>query len=156
VSIITAASGQSVCRGYEYYSSGRVILFSEIEPGKFKGSVSGSAASPYSVMIDAAHPRKSACDCPHANGRIICKHMVALFFAAYPEEAERYHAEVTAYEEEQEKYWQEMEQKIDRYVCGLKKEELRALVFRLIGDMTEWQYERFVRDYIDWDDDDDW
>ena len=149
MSIITLASQQSIWRGYDYYRSGKVRLFSEVEAGRFEGIISGSAATPYRVTIDTAHPRKSNCTCPHAKGRIVCKHMVALYFAAHPEEAERYYMEVVVPEEEAEALQEELEEKIDKYIYSLKKEELQELVFRLIADMTEWQFDDFVRDFIE-------
>lgn len=37
------------------------------------------------------HPRKSICNCPHADGRrVICKHMIALLFTASPEAANKH------------------------------------------------------------------
>lgn len=37
------------------------------------------------------HPRKSKCNCPHADGRrVICKHMIALLFTASPEAANKH------------------------------------------------------------------
>ncbi|NMB97839.1 MAG: hypothetical protein GYA02_14710 [Clostridiaceae bacterium] len=39
-------------------------------------------------MINIVHPRKSKCNCPHADGRrVICKHMIALYFTVFPKEA---------------------------------------------------------------------
>ena len=75
--------------------------------------------------------------------------MVALYFAAHPEEAERYYMEVVVPEEEAEALQEELEEKIDKYIYSLKKEELQELVFRLIADMTEWQFDDFVRDFIE-------
>ena len=77
MSLISLASGKSLWRGYEYYEGKRVHF--HIQNGEFEytGKVSGSGRS-YDVHIDIKHPRKSTCNCPHADGkRIICKHMVA-------------------------------------------------------------------------------
>ena len=35
------------------------------------------------------HPRKSKCNCPFAEGRrVVCKHMIALYFTIEPQAAE--------------------------------------------------------------------
>lgn len=71
---------------------------------EYTGKVSGNGRS-YDVHIDLNHPRKLTCNCPYADGkRIICKHIVALYFSIFPKEAEAYIAEVEAYESEQEEY----------------------------------------------------
>ena len=74
MSLISLASGKSLWRGYEYYEDKHVHF--HIQNGEFEytGKVSGNGRS-YDVHIDLKHPRKSTCNCPHADGkRIICKH----------------------------------------------------------------------------------
>lgn len=57
----------------------------------------------YNIHLDLNHPRKSTCNCPHAEGRrIICKHMVASYFAIFPEKAKEYIEEIKRYEKEKE------------------------------------------------------
>ncbi len=87
MSILTVASGQSVYRGYEYYTQNKVLVHTQINDNEFEGFVEGSEEKPYKVRINIAKPKTSACDCPFANGKRVCKHMVAVFFAAFPEEA---------------------------------------------------------------------
>ena len=92
MSFIHLASMESAWRGYEYYKSGKVKNCEKITPDQYEGMVSGSRKKPYQVTIDLKHPRSSECNCPHANGRrVVCKHMVALYFTAFPKEAEAYH-----------------------------------------------------------------
>ena len=76
--------------------------------------------------------------------------MVALFFAAFPEEAKKYKAELDAYYEEEEKRQEEPEDKIVKYVCCLKKEQLRQAVLELLYVGQEWQFDRFVREHIEY------
>ncbi len=79
--LLDLASGASVWRGYEYYKDGSVLLKKKITDHEYSGSLRGSGNKHYDVFIDIEHPRKSHCNCPHANGkRIICKHQVALYF----------------------------------------------------------------------------
>ena len=87
------ASGASLWRGYDYYTAHKVLSWEPTEPGgypqQFDGVVSGNGDKPYEVHIDIAHPKKSTCTCPFAEGRhVICKHMVALYFTIYPAEAD--------------------------------------------------------------------
>lgn len=123
MSLLTLASGQSVWRGYEYVQSKNVLTFRKISDTEIKGTIRGSGNTHYEVFIDTVHPRKSKCNCPHADGkRIICKHMIALYFTAYPKEAEKYYTEVISYEIEEEKRQEELENKIISYVGRLKKD----------------------------------
>lgn len=53
--------------------------------------------------MDLDHVRRSSCTCPHAAGRrVICKHMLAVFFTAFPEEAKSYYENVQKAEEDRE------------------------------------------------------
>ena len=102
--VLECASVLSVWHGYEYFKKNRVRGIKQLDENVFSATVQGSASTPYSVELHMDHPRKSTCDCPHANGRrVVCKHIVAVYFTILPEEAEEYYAEVLAYEEEEEK-----------------------------------------------------
>ncbi len=148
--ILSLASGNSLWRGYEYFKSGKVIRTEYVSDTEFKGKVSGGNNKIYEVTINTEHPRKSECNCPHAKGkRIVCKHQVALFFAVFPYEAEKYYREVVEYEEQEEKRQAELENKVIDYVCKLKKDELQQTLLELLFDGPEWQYERFIRQYIE-------
>ena len=88
MSIRTLASGASAWRGYEYYTEKKVLCLSQTGEDEYTGQVAGSGPVPYQVKINIAHLRQSKCNCPHADGRrVICKHMVALLFAAFPDES---------------------------------------------------------------------
>ena len=79
MSIITSASGKSVYRGYEYFVADKVLSYNKINDFEYEGAVEGSAQVPYMVHINLSKVRSSTCDCPFANGRKTCKHMVAVF-----------------------------------------------------------------------------
>lgn len=149
--LLNLASGISVWRGYEYYQiPKKVTAIQKCSETEFKGTVSGSNGEQYEVFIDIAHPRKSHCSCPHANGRrIICKHMVALYFTVFPEEAKTYYQQVLDDEEESEREQEELEEAVVKYVSRMKKDELRQALLELLFDGPEWQYERFVREHVD-------
>lgn len=67
--------------------------------------------------------------------------MVALYFSAYPNEAKKYYDEVIAYELEEEKRQEELEDKIIRYdkhqlICS-NKENAYHLAQRILGTFVE-------------------
>lgn len=102
MSILTSASSSSVSRGYDYYKNNKVNNINQLNDYEFEGYVEGSLKDPYYVKIDIEHPRKSYCDCPHANGNITCKHMTALYFELFPEEVEDYESWLNSdYDEEE-------------------------------------------------------
>lgn len=146
MSILIAASGQSVSRGYEYFKANKVLHLEQLEETFLYGEISGSNGEIYHATVDIAHSRKSQCDCPHAaERRIICKHMVAMYFAALPGEAEQYIRELEAYYEEEEQRQEELEERLIKYVHSLKKSELQDKLLELLYDGPDWLLDRFVR-----------
>lgn len=84
----------------------------QVGEGVIKAVVSGNGGSTCETLIDIAHPRKAQCNCLHAAGkRIVCKHMVVVYFTAFPAEAKKYITELENYWEEEEQRHQE--RKID-------------------------------------------
>ena len=145
--LLECASGVSVWRGYDYYKENKVVSLEEIETNIFTAKVSGNSSEPYSVELHIDHPRKSKCNCPHADGkRIICKHLVAAYFTVLPEEADKFYAEALAYQEEEEKRQDELSDKVCHYVWHMKKSELQEALLQLLFDGPEWQFDRFVRE----------
>lgn len=133
MSIMSSASGASLWRGYEYYTGKKVTSFTKLSDDEYEGEVSGSRKEPYHTKINVAHIRQSKCNCPHADGkRIICKHMVAVFFTAFPREASNYIKEVEEYKREKDRRQDEHYKKIEGYVRSLSKEELRQKLINYI------------------------
>ena len=86
---------------------------------------------------------------PHAAGkRIVCKHQVALFFTAFPDEAEQYYREVIEAEEEAERERERQETAVIERVRKMKKSELQDALLELLFDGPEWQYERFAHEHL--------
>ncbi len=138
MSIRTIASGASAWRGYEYYTEKKVLSFSQTGDDEYTGEVAGAASAPYQVKINTAHVRQSKCNCPHANGRrVICKHMVALFFAAFPDEAENYMEEVEEYEREEEQRMEDHYAALRSYVQSLSKKELQDQLFEALAELSD-------------------
>ena len=149
MSILTVASGQSVYRGYEYSRSKKVLHMEQCGEGVIQAVVSGNGGNTYDVVVDEVHPRKSQCTCPHAAGkRIVCKHMVAVYFAAHPMEAKKYIEDLEAYCEEEERRQEEQEDRLIKYVRGMKKNELQEALLQLLFDGPEWQYDRFIEENL--------
>ena len=149
MSLLTTASGKSVYRGYEYFLENKVLSCNQIDDFEYEGTVKGTAQNPYSVHLKLKKPKTSTCDCPFANGRKICKHMVAVFFTAFPDEARKYKAELDAYYEEQEKYEEELDDMLQNYIKKLSKAELQEALLQVLYDGPEWQFDKFVREYIE-------
>ncbi len=148
--LIDCASGNSLWRGYDCFKEKKVLSFNKTSDGIFVGTVKGSKGETYDVSIDIDHPRRSECNCPHAYGkRIVCKHQVAVYFAAFPEEAERLYKEAMEYEAEEEKRQEKIESRLEDYIHKKKKAELEALLLEVLYDGPEWQYDRFIRDHLD-------
>ena len=150
MSLLTTASGKSVYRGYEYYVENKVLSCNRIDDFEYEGIVKGTMQEPYKVYINLNKIRSSTCDCPFANGRKICKHMVAVFFASFPDEARKYKAELDAYYEEEEKQEAELDDMIQKYIKKLSKTELQEALLQVLYDGPEWQFDRFIREYIDY------
>ncbi|MCD7945387.1 MAG: SWIM zinc finger family protein [Clostridiales bacterium] len=146
--LLECASGASVWRGYDYFKRGNVKSVEKMEENVFSAAVSGSAVKPYAVELRIDHPRKSKCSCPHANGkRIVCKHMVAVYFTVFPQQAEAFYVEAMAYQEEQEAQAEELSDRVCQYVQKMKKAELQQALLELLFDGPEWQFDRFLREY---------
>lgn len=150
MSIITSASGKSVYRGYEYFVADKVLSYNKINDFEYEGAVEGSAQVPYMVHINLSKVRSSTCDCPFANGRKTCKHMVAVFFAAFPNEALKYKAELDAYYDEEKKREEEISNMLQSYIKSLSKSELQEALLQILFDGPEWQFDRFINEYIEW------
>lgn len=126
-----SASNASFWRGVDYYRQQKVFAFAERENDIIEGTVAGSEGQRYSVAIDLAHPKKSTCNCKFAEGRrVVCKHMVALYFASIPGSYEAFENDRRNWEaqiELEERRWREETRKrIGEYVAALSAKEARA------------------------------
>lgn len=144
--LINCASGQSIWYGYEYYKNKNVVSFNQTEDGVYEGTIRGTNL--YQTQIDINRPRRSACNCPLAKGkRIVCKHMIALYFAAFPEEAVKYSNWVNEQEEKAEQWQEELERRVKNYIMKLSKSQLQSELLTVLFDGSEWVYDRFIREH---------
>lgn len=150
MSLLTTASGKSVYRGYEYFIENKVLSCNQLNDSEYEGTVKRTAQNSYSVHLNIKKPKTSTCDCPFANGRKICKHMVAVFFAAFPDEARKYKAELDAYYEEEEECEAEFDDMLQNYIKKLSKSELQEALLQVLYDGPKWQFDKFINEYIEW------
>ena len=149
--MIEIASSASAWRGYEYYKNNNVSFVNQVRENEYEGSVSGSRKEPYTVHIDILHPKRSTCNCAFAEGsKKVCKHKVALFFSVFPNEADKYLAEVEQAEKEQEEYEERIYEMVGEKISKMKKSELQDALWQVLMDGPEWVFERFVREYIEY------
>ena len=148
--ILDLASFQSQLRGYDYYKENRAQVGDPMDGASISGLVLGSNLNIYHVSIDLKHPRKSVCDCPFANGRrVICKHMIALYFEAFPDEAESYYTKLMSGFEEEQEAQEQLEYDVMKRLHKMKKDELEVLTAELLFSGPNWLLNRFIREYMD-------
>jgi len=136
------SSYKSMWRGYNYYIQGKVVEHKKVSDYEFDAKVCNDETKIYNIHLDLNHPRKSTCNCPYADGRrIICKHMVASYFAIFPVKAKEYIEEIERYEEEEEERFQqsiimreERIKDIEKYLNKLTKKELKEKLLECMID----------------------
>ena len=142
--VISSASGSSCWRGLDYYKKNKVSNLNKLNNNEFTSKVVGTET--YNVYLNIEHVRKSTCNCPLANGkRIICKHIVATFFKAYPEEAVNFEKEQERLQEEYEDYQERIYTKTQSYIKSLTKKELVDELSYILDYAPNWVYNDFVR-----------
>lgn len=170
MSVLTAASSNSVMRGYEYYKNGNVLSCEQIDKSKYEGYVKGSNNNTYHVIIDLEHPRKSICDCPHAsNNYIVCKHKVAMYFYLCPEEVQDYEDRLNSSyydeyidEDEYDDYEEDYEQNsyshstkalpscfddlLESYINDLSIEELKEFARKDLNEDRNYTFNHLLKD----------
>ena len=143
--LLNSASYASINRGYYYAIGDNVKYVEKINDTSYFGLVKGNKKEPYKVHIDIEHIRQSSCDCPFTEGnRKICKHMIALYFTAFPNDLKSYEAEVIEEEKLAESIRIEQEMKFYRFIYKLKKQELRYILIELLEHGPDWQFDQFM------------
>ena len=142
--IISLASGSSCWRGLDYFKDKKVIKLRKINGKEYISIVNGTKN--YNVYLNLEHPRKSTCDCPLAKGkRIICKHIVATYFSAFPEEAINFEEEQNRLQEKYEKEQEEEYNKAIKYLNKMSKQELIEELIHVFDYGPEWIYNDFIK-----------
>ena len=122
--LIECASNNSIWRAIDYVERDKVICWNTAGDD-YDGLVEGSEKQTYKVHVDKNHPRKSTCTCPFAQEhRVICKHMLAIYFSAEPKVLSDFLEEVDRYEREEEERQNRHVRDLYEYARRLSKEEL--------------------------------
>ena len=149
------ASWISVCRGYDYYKQNKVLEIKQESETTFSSLVEGSGGVKYHVCIDIKHPRRSKCDCPHAKDRrIVCKHQMATFFKAFPEEVKKLEREFVLAEQYEEELENKKEVALENYLNSLSKEELKLAIYDLLNICPGWVRDNFYVNNVEFNEDD--
>ena len=136
--LIEIASNKSVWRGMDYYNDKKVVSWKTLKNGVYEGMVSGSEGNTYTVHIDTEHPRKSFCNCPFADARrVVCKHMIALYFTAEPKVSKDFLKEVEMWEAEEEERERQHYEDMRKYVKSLSKTELQEQLLDAMVQLEE-------------------
>ena len=134
--LIEIASGDSVWRGMDYYENHKVVSWNKSGDSTYEGVVSGSNGERYNVHIDKLHPKKSICNCAFADGRrVICKHMIALYFTAEPDVVKVFLKQVDEWEHEEEERQKQHLDDLRKYINGLSKAELRERLYDALVEL---------------------
>ena len=142
--LIEMASGNSVWRGMDYYNEKMVRSWEKTGADTYDGIVAGSGGNTYDVHIDTAHPRRSACNCPFAKDRrVICKHMIALYFTAEPKVAKDFLKQVEIWEAEEREEEQQHYEDLKKYVKSLSKAELQERLLEAMVQIEEQERNRW-------------
>lgn len=148
--IIKLASGGSVWRGLDYYKQNKIISYKKLNDNEYTGKVKGSNNKEYDVIMNIEHPRRSKCNCPHAKDRkVVCKHIVALYFMVFPKEANRFEEDIEKSMLEYEEYQEQLYDKVEKSIYSMSRGELQEALLDVLDLSPKWVYERFVRDYIE-------
>ena len=136
--LIETASANSVWRGMDYYEAKKVISWEKTGTFAYDGVVSGSEGNKYIVHIETNHPRRSTCNCPFAEGRrVVCKHMIALYFTAVPNAADDFLRQVEEWEAEEQEREKQHYEDLRKYVNQLSKAELRERLYDALVELEE-------------------
>lgn len=151
MSIFDITSYNSLRRGFEYYESKRVLELIKVNDSEYDAIVSNCENHEYNVHFNTKHPRKSTCNCPHAEGRmIICKHEISVFFEIFPIEAKRFKEAIEVQEKEEEvRYQEHLRKQAERYA------EVKAYVDQLPLDVMKVNLIHFMKSEYDNNDNED-
>lgn len=125
----------------DYYENHKVVSWNKSGNSTYEGVVSGSNGDSYNVYIDKLHPRKSICNCAFAKGRrVVCKHMIALYFTAEPEAAQNFLKQAEQWEHEEEERVKQHYEDLQKYVKSLSKAELQDRLYNALIELEELRF----------------
>ena len=96
--------------------------------------------------MDLPHPKRSTCTCPFAAGRrVICKHMVALYFTVQPLAYEEILRQMEDWEKEEERQREKELAELRHYVQSLTKKELQERLLDALLEIEELRQDTWSR-----------
>lgn len=162
--LLNSASSQSVMRGYGLWEDKKILSYKQLSAFEYEGYVQGSQPLPYYVKINLKHPKKSYCDCPHANGYTVCKHMVAMYYAVFPEEAddlnswmksdgyyfdedeedEYYYRRTSYYDDNKPIFYDDL---LESYLNDLSQEQMKEILMKELNRDENRTYNQYLKKY---------
>ena len=132
------ASGNSIWRGMDYYKQNKVLSWHVSGEGMYDGTVEGSEGRIYNVHVDKFHPKRSTCDCAFAEGRkVVCKHMIAVYFTAEPDAADALLRQAEEWEQDEEERERQHKAQLLKEIKSLTKLELQARLYDALLELEE-------------------
>lgn len=146
--LLTLARSTTLDRGYRYFSQGIVIESEKIDENHYIGKVAGSYEQSYAVELDLEKPYNSNCECAFAqSGRVICKHMVALYLQVDSDALKWLINEWKQDEINKKMEYEEQVREINVYVESLTIEELKERLLNILLDEIDYSEEYDDRHY---------
>lgn len=123
--IVENAPKKIVWRAIEYYKQNKVLGIHASREDCYSAEVTGSGKMKYDVFIDTKHPKKCTCTCPFAKeNEVICKHMVAVYFSAYPDKIDSFKEDERRYIEDADYRRKKDKERLMMFARKMSKEEL--------------------------------
>ncbi len=141
-------------RAFQYFESDYVHDLKRVNGDIITASVEGTDSRPYDVKIDLARPYDSECSCPHAASGNMCKHMAAVFFAAFPEQAQAYEDytegrylgedDLDIEEDERDFLPANYDELLDEFIASMNSEEKEQLLRKVLKQNPLGTYHQYL------------
>ena len=158
-----------VLKGLEYHFEDRVKGLESLDASTYSASVEGNGEEDYHVRIDLNEPYRSYCSCPYAADGNLCKHMAAVYFEAFPDEAKEYEYELygdmddTGWEEDPDWEYEDgeeddhygsvssfvvplhFEKMLDEFIEKMDEKEAKDLLKQILNEDKEETFRRYLK-----------
>ncbi len=144
--VLTTASLKAKRSGYYCYKNDCVKEVKEVTARVFEARIIEDSGEIVTVKLDLNKTGKSACNCKQASGkRVVCMHMVAVFFKLFPAEAKRYYDEyLKPYDGVYERILKK--QNFKKYLLKADRAELIDVICELLDSCTDKTLDRFLEE----------
>ncbi len=122
------------------------LKLGEKNSNTYSDQIQGSDSVLYQAHLDLPHLKRSTCTCPFAAGRrVICKHMVALYFTVQPLAYEEILRQMEDWEKEEERQREKELAELCHYVQSLTKKELQERLLDALLEIGELRQDTWSR-----------